>query len=111
MQTPPEDDDPPLSSAAAATLDVTRMASERTKLKTRFIELPPTLRGDGLTVKAELVAPVLAVEGPDDVLLVGLDDVGLGLFARDLRARDRRVELISLGGRDVDQDLRAVAEV
>src|SRR5438876_2260782 len=76
-----------------------------------MIRLPPALRGDGLPIEAELVTPVLAVERPDDVLLVRLDDVGLRLGRRDLAAGDRLIELISLRGGDVDEDLGAVAEV
>src|ERR1700749_4668959 len=74
-------------------------------------KLPPALRRDRLAVEPELVTPVLAVERPDDVLLVGLDDVGLGLLDRDRRSGDRLVELIALRGGDVDEDLRPVAQV
>src|SRR3954470_2768700 len=73
--------------------------------------LPPTLRGDRLSIEPELVTPVLAVERPDDVLLVGLHDVALGLLGGDLGAGDGCVELVALRGVDVDEDLRAVAEV
>src|SRR5690349_10392719 len=73
--------------------------------------LPPTLRGDRLSIEPELVAPVLAVERPDDVLLVGLHDVALRLLGSDLGAGESRVELVALRGVDVDEDLRAVAEV
>src|SRR5579863_5686750 len=75
----------------------------------RFIlALPPALRGDGLPIKAQLVAPVLAVKRPNHVLLVGLDDVGSSLHHGDLRVGDRLVELVALSGRDVDENFRAV---
>lgn len=47
------------------------------------------LRSDDLPVETELVAPVLAVEGPEDVLVIGLDNaVRLRLFLRELAAHD-----------------------
>src|SRR5260370_41314186 len=73
--------------------------------------LPPTLRRDGLPVETEFVAPVLALERPDDVLFVRLHDVPLRLLHGDLGARDRGVELVALRRGDVDEDLRAVAEM
>src|SRR3982751_661587 len=76
-----------------------------------IIELPPALRGDGLPIEPELIAPVLALERPDDVLFVGLHDVGLRLGRRDLPAGDGLIELITLRCSDVDEDLGAVAEV
>ena len=77
-------------------------------------ELRPTSRtsSDDLPVEAELVAPVLAVERPDDVLVVGLDDaVRERLLLGDLAADDLLVELVALGSGDVDEDLARVAEV
>src|SRR5262245_10471259 len=70
------------------------------------------LRGVFLPVEAELVAPVFAVERPDDVLVVRLDAAGRErLLLRDLPAHDQLIELVPLRRRDVDQDLRGVAEV
>src|SRR6185312_4414195 len=83
----------------------------RPKRIERDSSLPPALRRDRLAVKPELVAPVFALERPDDVLLVGPDDVRFRLLGRDLAVRDRLVQLVTLGRGDVDQDLLAVAEL
>jgi hypothetical protein len=45
------------------------------------------------------------------VLLVGLHDVRLRLGLGDLASGDRLIELVTLSRRDVDEDLRRVAEV
>src|SRR5690349_8616405 len=70
------------------------------------------LRSYDLPVEAELVAPVLSAERPQHVLIVRLDlAVRERLFLRELPAHDLLIELVALGGRDVDEDLRGVAEV
>src|ERR1700755_2662927 len=71
-----------------------------------------TFRDDDLAIEAELVAPVLTVERPDDVLLVGTEALQLlGLGLGDLAGDDLLIELVSLGSGDVDDDLFRVAEV
>ena len=69
----------------------------------------PHFEVDDLPVEPELVAPVLAVERPEHVLLVGLDDavdLRFLLATADL-ADDLLVELVALRRGDVDEDLRA----
>src|SRR5262249_39524485 len=85
---------------------------DATSLKIHRHLLVGALRYDHLPVETELVTPVLAPEGPEDVLVVwGHHTVRLRLFLCHATAHHELIELVALGGGDIDEDLGGVAQV
>src|SRR5262245_46838722 len=80
--------------------------------QTSFLLAGATFRFDDLAVVTQLVAPVLAVERPDDMLFIRIDTAETeSLFLRPLTSRDFFVQLFALGVGDVDDDLLRAAKV